>query len=56
MQLTTPTATAGLTKSPVLVFASDTTSSLILAHYADRQPTVATPVSQQQADQPTTWF
>lgn len=55
MQLTTPAATVGLTESPALVFASDTTT-MTLAHYLNEQPATATPVSQREADQPTTWF
>ncbi len=55
MQLTTPAATVGLAKSPVLIFASDTTT-MTLAHYLTKRPATATPVSQREAGQTTTWF
>lgn len=55
MQLTTPAATAGLVKSPMLVFTSDTTT-MTLARYLNEQSATATPVSQREAAQPTTWF
>lgn len=55
MQLTTPAATVGLAKPPMQLFAADTTT-LTLAHYLQVQPATATPVSQREASQPTTWF
>lgn len=56
MQLTTPASAAGLAKSPVSTFASDTTT-VMLAHYLDEKPTVATPIGQRQAaERSTTWF
>ena len=56
MQLATPTATAGLAKTPVAVFSADSVASLTLARYVDSRPVEAVPVSQQQASQPITWF
>lgn len=55
MQLTTPAATTGLVKSPVVIFASDTTT-MTLAHYLNERPATVIPVSQREASQPITWF
>jgi len=56
MQLATPTATTGLTKTPVALFAADSATGLTIARYVNSQPAQAIPVSQQQANQPMTWF
>lgn len=56
MQLATPTATIGLAKTPVALFAADSSVTLTLARYVQSQPAQAVQVSQQQANQPMTWF
>ncbi|MGI4738556.1 MAG: hypothetical protein ACRYG7_25585 [Janthinobacterium lividum] len=56
MQLATPAATTGLAKTPVALFAADSAATLTLARYVNRWPAQAVPVSQQQANQPMTWF
>jgi hypothetical protein len=55
MQLTTPAATAGLVKTPVLIF-TPVTTPITLAHYFNERPGSTIPVGQREANHHTTWF
>lgn len=56
MQLTTPTAAAGLAKTPIQLSTADTATALTLARYVDSHPVTTTTVSEQPADQAVNWF
>jgi len=57
MQLTTPAATAGLAKPPVVLFAPEAISSMSLTSYTQEPASTIIPASQQKKQESSvTWF